>query len=53
MHHLYQVFEFENKSFERQYNYIKNQKQIVKDMNTKLIRKMVVEAIRNAKILYY
>lgn len=53
---IYMPYEFsdhENKSFERQYNYIKNQKQIVKDMKIKSIRKMVVEAIRNAKKLYY
>ena len=53
---IYKPYEFSddvNKSFARQYNYIKNQKQIVEDMNSKLIRKMVVEAIRNAKILYY
>ena len=53
---IYKPYEFSddvNKSFARQYNYIKNQKQIVEDMNSKLIRKMVVEAIRNAKKLYY
>lgn len=54
-YHIYQPYEFsdhKNKTFENQYGFIKNQQTLIKDIDDKLVRKMVTKAIEYAKEIY-
>lgn len=54
-YHIYQPYEFsdhKNKTFENQYEFIKRHPALIKDINDKLVRKMVTKAIAYAREIY-